>query len=117
LLAHLGVSPLRVVPHYYGDLQDLPSFPTRRSSDLTKIHVGLSGTPIPLAFAIENAAGDLDRRQKDALPHHFHTPNLINTNDEIRSEEHTSELQSRENLVCRLLLQKKKRPSSATNTA
>src|SRR5690606_39828548 len=28
---------------------------------------------------------------------------------EARSEEHTSELQSRENLVCRLLLEKKKR--------
>src|SRR5690606_41900016 len=28
----------------------------------------------------------------------------------VRSEEHTSELQSRENLVCRLLLEKKKRP-------
>src|SRR5436309_9369100 len=27
-----------------------------------------------------------------------------------RSEEHTSELQSRENLVCRLLLEKKNRP-------
>src|SRR5690606_39390236 len=27
--------------------------------------------------------------------------------DSIRSEEHTSELQSRENLVCRLLLEKK----------
>src|SRR5690606_41123454 len=27
-----------------------------------------------------------------------------------RSEEHTSELQSRENLVCRLLLEKKKTP-------
>src|SRR5436309_7403096 len=27
--------------------------------------------------------------------------------DHIRSEEHTSELQSRENLVCRLLLEKK----------
>src|SRR5690606_40734829 len=27
----------------------------------------------------------------------------------MRSEEHTSELQSRENLVCRLLLEKKKR--------
>src|SRR5690606_40912245 len=27
--------------------------------------------------------------------------------DPIRSEEHTSELQSRENLVCRLLLEKK----------
>src|SRR5690606_36360530 len=29
----------------------------------------------------------------------------------LRSEEHTSELQSRENLVCRLLLEKKKRTS------
>src|SRR5690606_39676814 len=29
-----------------------------------------------------------------------------------RSEEHTSELQSRENLVCRLLLEKKKRKGS-----
>src|SRR5690606_41733558 len=28
--------------------------------------------------------------------------------DLVRSEEHTSELQSRENLVCRLLLEKKK---------
>src|SRR5690606_39304377 len=30
----------------------------------------------------------------------------------IRSEEHTSELQSRENLVCRLLLEKKKKLSA-----
>src|SRR5690606_39661853 len=29
--------------------------------------------------------------------------------DDARSEEHTSELQSRENLVCRLLLEKKKK--------
>src|SRR5215475_5610380 len=28
---------------------------------------------------------------------------------DVRSEEHTSELQSRENLVCRLLLEKKKK--------
>ncbi|WP_422344568.1 AMP nucleosidase [Parasphingorhabdus sp.] len=48
-----------------------------------KIHVGLSSTPIPLAFAIENAAGGLDRDRKDALPNHFHTPNLVKTNDEI----------------------------------
>src|SRR5436309_13836959 len=33
-----------------------------------------------------------------------------------RSEEHTSELQSRENLVCRLLLEKKKKTTSTTNT-
>src|SRR2546430_8052513 len=33
---------------------------------------------------------------------------------EIRSEEHTSELQSQSNLVCRLLLEKKKTSQSAT---
>src|SRR5690606_26582991 len=32
----------------------------------------------------------------------------------VRSEEHTSELQSRENLVCRLLLEKKKKPTTPT---
>src|SRR2546429_3699171 len=32
-----------------------------------------------------------------------------------RSEEHTSELQSRLHLVCRLLLEKKKQPSTAYN--
>src|SRR5690606_39960739 len=34
-----------------------------------------------------------------------------------RSEEHTSELQSRENLVCRLLLEKKKSTKSAHRTS
>src|SRR5690625_6068864 len=32
----------------------------------------------------------------------------VDDKDEIRSEEHTSELQSRGHLVCRLLLEKKK---------
>src|SRR5436309_11801037 len=34
-----------------------------------------------------------------------------------RSEEHTSELQSRENLVCRLLLEKKKTKNSPTTNS
>src|SRR5690606_41942263 len=38
----------------------------------------------------------------------FGQDNLINALKCSRSEEHTSELQSRENLVCRLLLEKKK---------
>src|SRR5690606_41533697 len=41
--------------------------------------------------------------RKDPHPDHIATWNLA-----VRSEEHTSELQSRENLVCRLLLEKKK---------
>src|SRR3712207_7723318 len=36
--------------------------------------------------------------------------NGVNLTDGLRSEEHTSELQSRQYLVCRLLLGKKKRP-------
>src|SRR5690606_41092694 len=35
---------------------------------------------------------------------------------EVRSEEHTSELQSRENLVCRLLLEKKNRSAHKRQT-
>src|SRR5436309_12190316 len=34
----------------------------------------------------------------------------------LRSEEHTSELQSRENLVCRLLLEKKKKQTKHPQT-
>src|SRR5215475_15084890 len=38
-----------------------------------------------------------------------HCQGLSQLDAPLRSEEHTSELQSRENLVCRLLLEKKKR--------
>src|SRR2546430_7312861 len=43
------------------------------------------------------------RRSHCALPHAGN-----------RSEEHTSELQSQSNLVCRLLLEKKKKPATRT---
>src|SRR3989475_8964771 len=39
-----------------------------------------------------------------------------NRRNATRSEEHTSELQSQSNLVCRLLLEKKKNKSSFSNT-
>src|SRR5690606_39339203 len=38
-----------------------------------------------------------------------HYSNTEDLQGRVRSEEHTSELQSRENLVCRLLLEKKKK--------
>src|SRR5690606_40806529 len=42
-------------------------------------------------------------------------PRLSRKRSAIRSEEHTSELQSRENLVCRLLLEKKKKKKKRTS--
>src|SRR5690349_23637460 len=39
------------------------------------------------------------------------------TEPQLRSEEHTSELQSRRDLVCRLLLEKKKQNRSTARTA
>src|SRR5207247_9169192 len=71
----------------------LHSFPTRRSSDLP-----LARQPDPAA--VRDAPGD---RNLQALPSHFHDP----ARTAARSEEHTSELQSRVDLVCRLLLEKK----------
>src|SRR5437660_6321701 len=45
-----------------------------------------------------------------ALCHVFHfDPRALELED-VRSEEHTSELQSRGHLVCRLLLEKKNKP-------
>src|SRR5258707_4825935 len=41
-------------------------------------------------------------------------PDNIDLTSRSRSEEHTSELQSRQYLVCRLLLEKKKRQDSST---
>src|SRR2546430_17589297 len=47
-----------------------------------------------------------------AEPHAIDAPRLrrLGNREDVRSEEHTSELQSQSNLVCRLLLEKKKNP-------
>src|SRR2546421_7574138 len=52
-------------------------------------------------------ANDHDESLKGELQRHG--ADQINRNPADRSEEHTSELQSRSDLVCRLLLEKKKK--------
>src|SRR5258708_30875225 len=42
------------------------------------------------------------------LHHHHHSSSIASSSSISRSEEHTSELQSPDHLVCRLLLEKKK---------
>lgn len=48
-----------------------------------KIYVGRSFTPIPLTFALEKATASLTAEKRNLLQHHFHTPNLVATNDDI----------------------------------
>src|SRR5690606_41492867 len=60
---------------------------------------------LPFVIATKERLGD--REVRIALPAYpYRGADAILVDD--RSEEHTSELQSRENLVCRLLLEKKK---------
>src|SRR5690606_41069213 len=83
---------------------NLPSFPTRRSSDLSFC------PPVENPFSY-SVAGWLVKHSAFAGFLAPATPPIL-----YRSEEHTSELQSRENLVCRLLLEKKKRQRHIART-
>src|SRR5699024_12814954 len=89
---------------------DLHSFPTRRSSDLSLQHQ--SGRPdnaMINAGAIATVGLIKGSGGKDRITRISRTMELeIRVMRSLRSEEHTSELQSRFDLVCRLLLEKKK---------
>src|SRR5207244_11258820 len=84
--------PPPLVPHIR-----LPSFPTRRSSDLS----GRSAIRMTFARSCERSGIASSRKI---------TCGSCRLRRWIRwrSEEHTSELQSPDHLVCRLLLEKKK---------
>src|SRR5438132_6544432 len=92
------VSSIDFYFHSACDHRYLHSFPTRRSSDLwaVAICVFLMSVNYVLWF-IAGQRPDPQDFGEDPLP-----------GDE-RSEEHTSELQSHSDLVCRLLLEKKNR--------
>src|SRR5262249_59084100 len=85
----------------YGAPRALHSFPTRRSSDLPQAPDRRHGVPGEAAQALGEGlelASDRPGRVDQGL----------HVVERDRSEEHTSELQSLTNLVCRLLLEKKK---------
>src|SRR5437879_13466379 len=78
----------------YGILHYLPSFPTRRSSDLVN--------PSPGATEVDPNTSVVVRFSEAVARV------TVSESTLQRSEEHTSELQSPMYLVCRLLLEKKK---------
>src|SRR5205807_9101518 len=91
---------------YYSHHPALHSFPTRRSSDLdASCQQLLTERLQALGFACETVvSGDVTNLW--AIKRGSGGPTLALAG---RSEEHTSELQSPCNLVCRLLLEKKKK--------
>src|SRR5699024_12451621 len=88
-----------LLSHSYVDPRHLHSFPTRRSSDLRRLRPRRLQVPRSRRRSCRRRS----RRWFEVL--------MVNgnINGRNRSEEHTSELQSRFDLVCRLLLEKKKR--------
>src|SRR5207244_12669350 len=107
----LPLISLFILFSYSCDHLDLHSFPTRRSSDLVE----------PEFFPCQNfriLEEQPPERHKTAIirtriaqdsfyPSVQRHVSITGTFDIDRSEEHTSELQSPDHLVCRLLLEKK----------
>src|SRR3712207_8164602 len=71
-----------------------------------------AASPAPAARRGGPARGRLSPRDRSVWPASRHPRRLVSFLNKytciVRSEEHTSELQSRQYLVCRLLLEKKK---------
>src|SRR5207249_11957424 len=95
----------------------LPSFPTRRSSDLDQWHSLTSF--LEIRPDLEDGLQEIDGFSQLIVLFWMHRlqedHELGEAVDLLRSEEHTSELQSRFDLVCRLLLEKKNIKSSETH--
>src|SRR5437879_10972097 len=96
-------------------LRDVPSFPTRRSSDLAGSSAARAESA---ASRMRSANRTLQAYREAAAPGKFRgiaasrgseMQVKMSRRRPPRSEEHTSELQSPMYLVCRLLLEKKKK--------
>src|SRR5207248_5261940 len=94
----------------------LHSFPTRRSSDLVTVRENTE-RPVTVSSGTNTIAGTRTERIRNAIKAQTKSGLSARAPEKwdgragtriVRSEEHTSELQSPYDLVCRLLLEKKK---------
>src|SRR5688572_32131102 len=98
---------MRFLVDRHADNPHLPSFPTRRSSDLSPASIRSDQMAITPASPWGSWRGPYTlARASWVCSMAFSRSNRSRYS---RSEEHTSELQSQSNLVCRLLLEKKKK--------
>src|SRR5690606_40441754 len=99
--------------HCARDPPHLPPFPTRRSSDLAPSANAATRTS-RARYAPSSAADAATLRMGMTAQVQLRQPGRASGAElPVRSEEHTSELQSRENLVCRLLLEKKNKTKAS----
>src|SRR5699024_12519337 len=87
-------------------LRDLHSLPTRRSSDLSASRAALWLSLI-LSRTVSRYSAMGSSSAENTISRSAPEIRLSDAERNSRSEEHTSELQSRFDLVCRLLLEKK----------
>src|SRR5438067_10783443 len=107
---------MRFLFYWSAPSRDLPSFPTRRSSDLAVTSRWLTPeTRADLASSVPAHCSAMPAPQEPPGALSKENIEKVAMRLILRSEEHTSELQSRFELVCRLLLEKKK--SSTTTSA
>src|SRR5437879_9961870 len=90
--------------------RDLPSFPTRRSSDLRRhrFREPVALDELDIEFVFQLLGDGLGHGRAPAAQALEALEVVVEDLGIGRSEEHTSELQSPMYLVCRLLLEKKK---------
>src|SRR5207249_6020756 len=104
--------PSIVVTHYVPP-RHLHSFPTRRSSDLTSAWRGDAASAVPTRRSARSMSAAVESlicsstRPTSVSASMACASTESGSSASARSEEHTSELQSRFDLVCRLLLEKK----------
>src|SRR3712207_7385464 len=84
----------------------------------TLFRSGRSGPPASAAHEVLEPLAGAGREPVDEVVHDPPRRGPLGRHDRpaVRSEEHTSELQSRQYLVCRLLLEKKKKKKNIKKT-
>src|SRR5438874_10277334 len=91
-------------------------FPTRRSSDLETTSEFLIEGSATLTIETSSTVMNIATQTSASASQRLGSAGDIRLLSTVcRSEEHTSELQSRRDLVCRLLLEKKKKNNSSNS--
>src|SRR2546426_10504529 len=101
-----GVNPNKAGESFDG----IPIYGTvKEATERTGATVSVIYVPPPFAAAAIDEAVEADLDLVICITEGIPVRDMIRTKYKMRSEEHTSELQSPCNLVCRLLLEKKKK--------